>query len=122
LFDTNPTKENSDFKHSYKGHRNSETVKGVNFYGSNSDFVISGSDCGQVFFWEKTTQQIVQVLKGNEHGIVNVLETNPYFPILATSGLDYNIKIWAPLNEPSELENLADVTEFDFSIEHFYLI
>jgi len=46
-------------------------VKGVNFYGANSEYIISGSDCGQVFFWEKTSQQIVNVLKGDEHGIVS---------------------------------------------------
>ncbi len=85
-------------------------VKGVNFYGSNSDFIVSGSDCGKIFFWEKTTQQVVQMLKGNDHGIVNVLEPNPYFPILATSGLDDNIKIWAPLNESSELGDLTSVS------------
>jgi hypothetical protein len=52
------------------------------------------------------------MLKGNEHGIVNVLEPNPYFPILATSGLDNNIKIWAPLNESSELGDLTNVGYF----------
>ena len=72
--------------------------------------MISGSDCGRVFFWEKTTQQVVQVLKGNEYGIVNVLEPNPYFPILATSGLDSKIEIWSPtLTEPNAMDNLADV-------------
>ena len=43
----------------------------MNYFGSNDDFIISGSDCGRVFFWEKTSQQIVQVLKGEESGIVS---------------------------------------------------
>lgn len=86
-------------------------VKGVNFYGANSDFIVSGSDCGRVFFWEKTTQQIVQALKGDENGVVNVLEPHPHFPILATSGLDSDIKIWTPSCEiPNSLDNLADVS------------
>ena len=57
-----------------------QIVKGVNFYGSESDYIISGSDCGQVFFWEKSTQQIVNVLKGDEHGIVrfNMILTFDY--------------------------------------------
>ena len=34
-------------------YRNSATVKGVNYYGGRSEYVISGSDCGNVFFWDK---------------------------------------------------------------------
>jgi len=45
-------------------------VKGVNFFGSNDDFVASGSDCGRIFLWEKTSQQVVNVLKGEESSIV----------------------------------------------------
>lgn len=86
-------------------------MKGVNYYGSNSDYIISGSDCGRVFFWEKTTQQIVQVLKDEESGIVNVLEPHPSFPHLATSGLDSDIKIWSPSGEPNKLDNLSEVSE-----------
>jgi WD40 repeat protein len=37
----------------YRGHRNSATVKGVSFYGPHSEYVISGSDCGNIFFWSK---------------------------------------------------------------------
>ena len=36
-----------------QGHRNSATVKGVNFYGPESQYVISGSDCGNIFLWDK---------------------------------------------------------------------
>ena len=27
--------------------------QGVNFYGQRSEYVISGSDCGNIFFWSK---------------------------------------------------------------------
>jgi len=85
----------------------------VNYYGANSDYIISGSDCGRVFFWEKRTQQIVQVLKSDDeenNSIVNVLEPHPSFPYLATSGLDSDIKIWSPSDdEPSKLENLSEI-------------
>ena len=33
----------------YSGHRNSRTVKQVNYFGDRSEFVVSGSDCGHVF-------------------------------------------------------------------------
>ena len=85
----------------------------MNYYGANSDYIISGSDCGRVFFWEKTTQQVVQVLKSDDeetNSIVNVLEPHPSFPYLATSGLDSDIKIWSPSSdEPNKLENLSEI-------------
>jgi DDB1- and CUL4-associated factor 8 len=139
LFDTSQ-EESTDAKYRYTGHRNTETsktlfnlskrlfrlffrtflfffkVKGVNFYGSNSDYIVTGSDCGRIFLYEKTTQQIVQVLKSDDHGVVNVLEPHPMFPVLATSGLDSDIKIYSPIGEqPNSLENLTEVILTIFS-------
>lgn len=39
----------------YHGHYNRRTVKGVNFLGPNDEYVISGSDCGNVFIWDKAS-------------------------------------------------------------------
>jgi len=36
------THDNTEYKHKYTGHRNHDTVKGVNFYGLNSEYVMSG--------------------------------------------------------------------------------
>ena len=33
--------------------------------------MISGSDCGNIYFWEKETERIVQFLKGDEMGVVS---------------------------------------------------
>lgn len=40
----------------------------------------------------------MQCLEGDEEGIVNCLEGHPSVPVLATSGLDHNVKIWLPTN------------------------
>lgn len=45
-------------------------VKGVNFYGPRSEYVVSGSDCGHVFLWDKQTENVVQFLKGDSTGVV----------------------------------------------------
>jgi WD repeat-containing protein 42A len=37
-------------------------------------------------------------MRGDENGIVNVLEPHPVYPVLATSGLDYDVKIWISSN------------------------
>ena len=60
---------------------------------------MSGSDCANCFFWEKNSEAIIQWKAGDEIGVVNCLEPHPSFPMLATSGLDNNIKIWVPSNE-----------------------
>lgn len=73
-----------------------KTIKGVNFFGPNSEFVVSGSDCGNIFFWDKETEVIVNWLHGDDSGVVNCLEPHPEFPIMATSGLDDDAKIWIP--------------------------
>jgi len=95
LFSTNQSGD-TDFTQQYRGHRNNATVKGVNFYGQRSEYVISGSDCGNIFFWSKETGSIVNVIHGDESGVVNVLEAHPTLPILATSGLDEEVKVWRP--------------------------
>ena len=49
----------------------SSAVKGVNFYGPKSEFVVSGSDCGHIFLWEKSSCQIVQFMEGDKGGVVS---------------------------------------------------
>uniref|UniRef100_A0A8C9P3F4 DDB1- and CUL4-associated factor 8 n=1 Tax=Spermophilus dauricus TaxID=99837 RepID=A0A8C9P3F4_SPEDA len=94
----------------YKGHRNDATVKGVNFCGPRSEFVMSGSDCGHIFLWEKASCQIIQLLVGDKGGTVNYLEAHPHLPVMATCGLDQDAKIWAPTATAStELTGLKNV-------------
>ncbi|KAK0080040.1 hypothetical protein PV326_008406, partial [Microctonus aethiopoides] len=99
LFDTAVPHPNGDYAHHYEGHRNSITIKGVNFFGPKSEFIVSGSDCANIFIWEKNSEAIVQWMFGDNHGVVNRLESHPHVPILATSGLDSDIKLWVPSNE-----------------------
>jgi len=49
------------------------TVKGVNFYGPKSEYVVSGSDCGNVFLWDKKSTDIVQCVLGDHEGVVSVV-------------------------------------------------
>lgn len=109
LFDCSHS-DGAQYSRRYKGHRNNATVKGVNFYGPKSEFVVSGSDCGHIFLWEKSSCQIVQFMEGDKGGVVNCLEPHPHLPVLATSGLDHDVKIWAPTAEaPTELRGLKEV-------------
>jgi nuclear receptor interaction protein len=72
---------------------------------------VSGSDCGHVFFWEKSTGRIVSILEADKH-VVNCLQENPMFPVLASSGIDYDVKIWQPTLEqpqfsPQKIEKVS---------------
>uniref|UniRef100_A0A4W4EL51 Ddb1 and cul4 associated factor 6 n=1 Tax=Electrophorus electricus TaxID=8005 RepID=A0A4W4EL51_ELEEL len=84
-------------KLSFKGHRNSRTmIKEACFWGNN--FVLSGSDCGHIFIWDRHTGEHVMLLEADNH-VVNCLQPHPYEPLLASSGIDYDIKIWSPMEE-----------------------
>ncbi|XP_054274371.1 DDB1- and CUL4-associated factor 6-like isoform X1 [Macrosteles quadrilineatus] len=91
-------------KQKYTGHRNARffcrtMIKEATFWGD--DYVMSGSDCGHVFVWERETARLVMLLEADHH-VVNCLQPHPYLPLLATSGIDYDVKLWAPLQpEPN---------------------
>lgn len=74
---------------------------------------MSGSDCGNFFMWEKNSEAIVQWLHGDENGVVNCLEGHPHFPIIATSGLDHDVKIWSPMN-PDGVSFILTIDQYIF--------
>ncbi|PSN63210.1 WD40 repeat-like protein [Corynespora cassiicola Philippines] len=79
----------------YQGHCNVKTVKDVNFFGLQDEYVVSGSDSGHVFIWDKKTSQLVNILEGDGE-VVNVVQGHPYEPTMAVSGIDHTIKIFSP--------------------------
>ncbi|XP_070974677.1 DDB1- and CUL4-associated factor 8-like isoform X1 [Oncorhynchus clarkii lewisi] len=115
LFDSSHS-DGADYRRRYKGHRNNATVKGVNFYGPSSEFVISGSDCGHIYLWDKVSARIVQFMEGDRGGVVNCLEPHPHLPGLATSGLDHDVKLWSPTAENlTGLKGLKDILKRFYS-------
>ncbi|KAJ8372737.1 hypothetical protein AAFF_G00277450 [Aldrovandia affinis] len=102
--------DGAEYYRRYKGHRNNATVKGVNFFGPCSEFVVSGSDCGHIYLWDKKSAHIVQYMEADKGGVVNCLEPHPHLPGLATSGLDHDVKLWAPTAQtPTALKGLNEV-------------
>ncbi|ORY26663.1 WD40-repeat-containing domain protein [Naematelia encephala] len=95
--------ENGDFaavdmiypKRSFRGARNVETVKDCNFLGARSDKVCSGSDDGNFFVWDKDTGRLEGIWEGDGH-VVNVMEQHPTLPLVAVSGIDNTVKMFAP--------------------------
>ena len=58
---------------SYRGHCNVKTVKDVNFFGLQDEYVVSGSDSGHLFIWDKKTSQLLNILEGDGE-VVNVIQ------------------------------------------------
>ena len=57
----------------YTGHCNVRTVKDVNFFGLQDEYVVSGSDSGHVFIWDRKTSQLLNILEGDGE-VVNVVQ------------------------------------------------
>ncbi|XP_053310451.1 WD and tetratricopeptide repeats protein 1 isoform X2 [Spea bombifrons] len=88
-----------DYKHRYCGHCNTTTdIKEASFLGSNAQYIVSGSDDGSFFIWEKDTCALIRVLQGDE-SIVNCLQPHPSYCFLATSGIDPVVRLWSPRPE-----------------------
>lgn len=95
----------------YKGHQNCDTVKGVNFFGPNCEYVVSGSDCGRIFIWRKKDGELLRVMAADSH-VVNCIECHPHAAILASCGMEKDIKIWTPkaserASVPSNVEEVC---------------
>ncbi|KAF2461369.1 hypothetical protein BDY21DRAFT_331920 [Lineolata rhizophorae] len=79
----------------YRGHCNAKTVKDVNYFGLQDEYVVSGSDDGNFFAWNRHTAELVGIWEGDGE-VVNVIQGHPYEPMLAVSGIDHTVKIFSP--------------------------
>uniref|UniRef100_A0A8C4RBV7 Uncharacterized protein n=1 Tax=Eptatretus burgeri TaxID=7764 RepID=A0A8C4RBV7_EPTBU len=100
---------------SYRGHRNSRTmIKEAVIWGG---FVLSGSDCGHVFVWELDSGRLVKLLEADNH-VINCLQPHPSQPVIVTSGIDYDVKLWSPTSpEPEFNSEHADEKQERVSVE-----
>lgn len=64
----------------YQGHCNVKTVKDVNYFGLDDEYVVSGSDDGNVFIWDRKTSDLLNILNGDSE-VVNVVQgtRSPFF-------------------------------------------
>ncbi|KAK4941977.1 hypothetical protein LTR10_018158 [Elasticomyces elasticus] len=85
----------------YKGHCNTRTVKDVNYYGLDDEYVVSGSDDGHFFIWDRKTSKILNILEGDGE-VVNVVQGHPYEPMIACSGIDSTVKVFGPAGDSRE--------------------
>ena len=85
--------------HGYLSHMtgiiHERTIKGVSFVGDQDQYIGVGSDGGYAFLYDPTEESTVWAAK-SDSTIVNVVESHPFLPLLAVSGIDSTVKIWEP--------------------------
>jgi len=84
-----------------------QTVKDVNFLGPRDEFVVSGSDDGNWFIWRKSTGKLHDILEG-DGSVVNVVEGHPHLPLVAVSGIDTTVKLFAPAHRPRSFSRMGN--------------
>ena len=86
-----------DYKDVYRGHCNITTdIKEAVFLGKDAQFIAAGSDDGNLFIWDRYTTNLLRVLQGDD-SIVNCVQAHPHSCLLATSGIESCVKLWAPV-------------------------
>ncbi|KAF8205010.1 WD repeat-containing protein [Pholiota molesta] len=94
----------------YVGARNVATIKDVNFLGPNDEWVVSGSDDGNFFIWNKGSGNLHGIYEGDS-SVVNVVEGHPHFPVVAISGIDNNIKLFSPTSSRSSFSRMDNAEQ-----------
>lgn len=84
-----------DYEDCYVGHCNTKTdIKEANYFGD-SNYIVAGSDDGNFFIWERDSGMISSIYQADEL-IVNCVQPHPYVCLLATSGIDHEVRLWSP--------------------------
>lgn len=76
-------------------------------------YFYSRSDEGNFYIWERPTNKIVSVYKGDTT-IVNCVQPHPFHCLLATSGIDHEIRLWSP--QPENHESETRVSYYDSTV------
>ena len=56
------------------------------------------------------------MLQEADRHVVNCVQPHPYEPLIASSGIDYNVKLWAPISDELTFDQVAAKT-----VNYFYI-
>jgi COMPASS component SWD3 len=83
-------------KKTYQGHVNNKYSLGGTFGVSNNEaFIVSGSEDGDIIFWDVKTKDVVQRVTGHE-GAVCWVDHCTVTGKIASGGLDGTVRMWIP--------------------------
>ncbi|XP_055605360.1 WD and tetratricopeptide repeats protein 1-like [Uranotaenia lowii] len=100
-----------DYEDRFVGHCNTKTdIKEANYFGD-SNYIVAGSDDGNFFIWERDSGMIASIYQADEL-IVNCVQPHPYICMLATSGIDYEVRLWSPQSDETiPVKHRVDVVD-----------
>ncbi|KYN01868.1 DDB1- and CUL4-associated factor 8 [Cyphomyrmex costatus] len=74
---------------------NQFSILGINFFGPKSEFIISASDLGDIFIYDKEKRTAAQWLREDYKYVNHHCLGHPHIPILATAS-ESSVLIWMP--------------------------
>ncbi|KAH8349233.1 hypothetical protein KR067_002031, partial [Drosophila pandora] len=83
------------FQQSFTGYFNEQRLPLEATYSPDSQFVLSGADCGRIHVWRAVDGSPVAVLEGNNVGPVKCLRFNPRATMFVSS--DILVAFWMPM-------------------------
>ncbi|KAF8860751.1 WD40 repeat-like protein [Acephala macrosclerotiorum] len=97
-------------KKTYQGHVNKKYSLGGAFGVSGSDgFIVSGSEDGDILFWDVKTKEIAQRVSDAHEGVVCWVDTTSGSNATVVSGgLDSTVKIWVNMSD-DEVDDINGV-------------
>jgi len=96
-------------KKTYQGHVNNKYSLGGAFgVGGTEGFIVSGSEDGDLVFWDVRTKDVIQKASGHD-GVVCWVDTCPGPEgKVVSGGLDGTVRIWVDVNEDEVVMNGAN--------------
>ena len=92
----------------FSGALNVRTVKGASFVGERGDHVACGSDNSAFYVWRTRDSSLRAIVRGADNDVVNIVASAPGGSfMLATSGIDDTIKLYAPTGDRAPLPDAA---------------
>lgn len=84
----------------FQGHDHGEFILHSCLGGELENYVISGSEDGQIYIWHRDTGSLVSVLSGHGAGSVNAVAWNWKRPgMFASASDDRTVRIWRRPND-----------------------
>ncbi|KYN02840.1 DDB1- and CUL4-associated factor 8 [Cyphomyrmex costatus] len=90
---------------------NQFSTLGINFFGPKSEFIISGSDFGDIFIYDKKKRTAAQWLRED----YECVKCHPHIPILATAS-ESNVLIWMPSSNEDTTKSIFRTVCIELSV------
>lgn len=95
-------------KKTYQGHVNKKYSLGGAFGVCGSDgFIVSGSEDGDILFWDVKTKEVAQRVSNAHEGVICWVDTTSGSnPAVVSGGLDGTVKIWVNMLEDEQVNGI----------------